>query len=493
MAKRHPSTSPCMRPNILRKVTGSVPLLITVAIHVVLIAIAGYFVTEQVISKKKVFEANSAPEESIAQKNVEHRLQIARKAGGSTSTSPVSATRIFSTAQDSLQLPTLPELPSVGQSSLAGIGFGAGMGSMGTGTGLNTGGVGTSGLGKGFMNMSFLGMTDQRARNVVFIIDISPALMDIRKGGFQAFAILRTQISQLVGNMPAGASFNVIFFEDRQVRLFAKELQPATVANKTQFFDWIKVINIDINTLGARSIPASSPRWTYNPPESLKLDPLYSPAEWIQSIHAALEQKADTIFLITGTSYAGNKKASPAEIAHYNQERDKQAKELKAQGLNLDEISAARAKAFNKVRTEVEAMNRTLIQQQKTPFVISNLRRLLDADMQAALKSAGYTITVETKGWTDKGGRLIWQDFNSPIYDRTNVPFSEVITHISRLQYGLVRERAALHLFLFEGLSDRQENDEKNLSALASKNGGKFTVLTTKRLEEMTTNTTNKK
>jgi hypothetical protein len=471
---------------LYNKVTKSIPLLITVAIHAVLIAIAGYFVSEQVLSKKRAFEATALPENSIAQKNVEHRLQVARKAGGSASSSPVSATRIFSSAKDSLQMPALPELPSVGASSLSGMGFGAGSGAVGTGTGMNTGGLGNVSLGSGFMSMSFLGITNQKARNVVFMIDISPSVMDIRKGGFQAFTLLRTEISRLVGNMSPATSFNVVFFEQHQIRLFAKELQPSTVANKTLFFEWIKSVNADVNLLGARSIPESSPRWLYKPADSLKLDPDYGPAEWVQAIHAALEQKADTIFLITGSGFPGGRKASEAEITHNRQEREKIIRELKQQGIDLDVVNAARRQSLEKARVEFDAMNRELVSQKKDPFVIAgNIRRLMDADMQAAMKRVGYTIKVDTSGWTDKAGNPIWHDFTLPLNDRSIATFADAANHITRLQYGLLRDRAMINIFMFMGVDEHREGEEKNLAGLASKNGGKFSVLTTKRIEEL--------
>ncbi len=475
-----------MRPAFLKKITGGVPLLITVAIHAVLIAVAGYFVvSEQVLGKKKSFEA-APPVESVAQKNVEHRLQVARKSGGSASSSPVSSSRIFSSAADSLQMPALPDLPSVGASSLSGMGFGVGVGAVGTGTGMNTGGVGTGSLGSGFMPLSFLGITNQKAKNVVFMIDISPAVMDIRKGGFQAFALLRSEISRLVSGMSPATSFNVIFFEQHQIRLFSKELQPSTVASKTLFFEWIQSVNADINRLGAQSIPASSPRWLYQPKESLKLDPDFGPAEWVQAVHAALEQKADTIFLITGSGFPGARKASETELTRNRQEREKTMRELTQQGLDLNAVNAARRQSLEKARAEFDAMNRELVSQKKEPFVIGgNTRRLMEPDMQAALKRAGYTIRIDTTGWTDKAGNPIWHDFTLPMSERSVASFADASNHISRLQYGLLRERASLNIFLFTGVNEHQESDEKNLAGLASKNGGKFTVLTSKRIEEL--------
>ena len=474
------------RPGLYRRITASVPLLVTVLVHVVLIAIAGYFVvSEQLIGKKKSFEASAATE-SIAQKQVEHRLQVARKAGGSSSSSPVSAARIFSTAENALQVPAMPDLPSVGASALSGMGFGSGLGAMGTGTGYNTG-LGSSGgsLGRGFMSMSFLGVTNQRASKVVFVVDISPGLMDIRKGGFRAFEILRTEISRLISTLPPANEFNVVLFDGLTIRLFSQDLTPATVGNKTAFFDWIKPINASLSTLGGSSIPASSPRWTFSRPEKLKLDPEYGPASWIQSIQAALEQQPDTLFVITGSSGAGQIRYSDETIARRREARAKQLAEIKASGLDIAGISAARNKAFAKLRAEFDAINKKLISQGKDPFVIQNTHRILDADFQAALKRAGFTPPkLDTTGWTDKEGKPIWDDFSTNVATSHNAEFTDVLSHVSRLQYAL-KNRASLNLFLFTGSGEKTEAAEKNLSTLSAKNSGKFNLITTKRLEEI--------
>jgi hypothetical protein len=480
------------KPSLYRRMTASVPLLVTVMVHVVLIAIAGYFVvSEQIIGKKKAFEAANAAEPSIDQKQVEHRLQVARKGGGSASSSPVSASRIFSTAENALQMPAMPDLPSVGASSLSGMGFGAGMGAAGTGTGYGTG-LGSSSLGgSGFMSMSFLGVTNQRVRKIVFVVDISPSLMDIRKGGFRAFEIIRSEITRLVSALPPTAEFNIVFFAGPDIRLFSDALQPATVATKTSFFEWIKPVNADLQSLGTRSISAASPRWTYKPAESLKLDPAYHPAFWINALHAALEQKPDTVFLITGGAGNGYVDASQADLDRRANEQEKYVAELKRKGYDLPAIAAARNKALAQLRTEFAAINQKLIAQKKDPFVIGDIRRVLDADFQVALKRAGFSLKIDTTGWTDKEGRPMW---NTPGSDKVTratdgvagAEFSDAINHISKLQFGLLRERASLNIFLFTGPDEKTEATEKSLSTVATRNSGKFNLLTTKRLEELT-------
>lgn len=477
-------------PNLYRRITASVPLLVTVIVHVVLIGIAGYFVvSEQIIGKKKTFEASNTTE-SVAQKQVEHRLQVARKAGGSSSSSPVSASRIFSTAENALQLPAMPELPSVGASALGGMGFGAGMGAVGGGTGYNTGGLGNAGLGgRGFMSMSFLGVTNQRASKVVFVVDISPSVMDIRKGGFRAFEILRTEISRLISTLPPANTFNVVLFDGQtnQIRLFAKELTPATVGNKTAFFEWIKPINADVASLGSGSIPSSSPRWTFSRPEALKLDPEYGPPLWVQSIQAALEQKPDTVFIITGGAPGGQIRYSDESIARRRAARAKAIEDAKAAGVDIAGINAARSRAHAKLQAEFNEINKKLIAQKKDPFVITNIRRVLDADFQAALKKAGFPpLKLDYTGWTNKDGTPNWNDYSSNVATSHNADFSDVLAHIAKLQFGLLSERASLNIFLFTGPGENTDTAEKNLSTITSKNGGKFNLLTTKRLEELT-------
>lgn len=470
---------------IFRRATASVPLLVTVIIHVVLVAVAGYFVTEQMIGKKKTFEATAATT-SITQKKVEHRLQVARKGGGSASASPVSAARIFSTAENALQIPAMPDLPSVGASSLAGIGFGNGMGAIGTGTGYNTG-IGASGnLGRGFMSMSFLGVTNQRASKFVFIVDISPALMDIRKGGFRAFEILRHEISRLVSTLPPSNQFNVVLFDGSDVRLFAGELKPATVLNKTEFFEWIKPINAELSSLGGRSIPSSSPRWRFTRDEALKLDPEYGPPPWVQAIHSALEQKPEIVYVITGSASPGQMRLDDETITRRQREKEAQLAELESQGLDFKAISSARGKALAKLRAELKEINRKLVAQNKDPFVVTDIGRVLDADFKAALRKAGFQpLTLDTAGWTDKAGKPIWTDFTTNVGKTQNAEFEDVVSHVSKLQFGLLAQRASLNFFLFIGPDEKQDSLQKKLSTMAVRNGGRFTLLTIAGLEEI--------
>jgi hypothetical protein len=483
---------PAPRPAFFRRLTASVPLLVTVIIHIVLFGIAGAIVVQQAgDAKKKTFES-SAQTEATAVKQVEHRLQVARRGGASGGAqSPVSANRIVSAAVGGLTLPEMPDLPSMGSGGFGGFGgMGSGVG-LGAGAGMATSlGSGTGLGGRGFMSLNFLGVSDVRSSKVVFVVDISASLMDIRKGGFRAFEILRMEISRLVAGLPLSNEFNVVLFEGGNVRLFAETLQPANSANKNAFFAWIAPINASLDSIGSRSIPSTSPRWTFSRPEALNLDSNYGPAGWIQAVQAALTLEPDTVFLITGSGAIGQKRLSDDIIARRRADRAKAIEEAaqNKDGIDHAAIAAARGKALAKLRADFDAINKKLVDQKKPPFVITDIRRVLAADFQAALKKAGFSLKLDGTGWTDKEGNLIW---NSPptnlnVPTSENAEMSDMLTHISRLQSGLLRERAALHIFLFTGPDEDTVGAQKNLSTLATRNGGKFSLLTTKRLEELT-------
>ncbi|MBC8012332.1 MAG: hypothetical protein H7067_19800 [Burkholderiales bacterium] len=480
--------TPKTHTNLYRRVTASVPLLVTVIVHVVLIAIAGYFVvSEQIIGKKKIMEASAATE-SVAQKQVEHRLQVARKGGGSASSSPVSASRIFSTAENALQVPAMPDLPSVGASSLSGMGFGAGLGAVGAGTGYNTGIGSGNGLGSGFMSMSFLGTTSQRASKVVFVVDVGSNLLDIRKGGFEAFKIMREEMAKLISRLPPSAEFNVVLFETGvwdertgSLALFDAKLQPATVANKERFFEWLKPINADPNKLGMSSVGRRVP-WKAKPLPNSGIDEELIPPVWARALRATLEMQPDTVFLVTGSQGRVTRKLTETELAKKKKENEDRLAEMKRDGLDPDAVNASRQAFERKARAQLDAINARLKAKGKPPLIIQAVQRIFDADFQRELKRIDESIPLDTKGWATKEGRPIWwTGYN----DFTSVEYADLLMHISQLQRALLKDRAALNIFLFVGPDEQPKESIENLGKTSSRNGGKFELITTKRLKEL--------
>lgn len=480
------TTTPKFRKILYTRLTASVPLLVTVIVHVVLVAVAGYFfVNEQIINKKKNFEA-AAASENIDQKKVEHRLQVARKGGGSASASPVSASRIFSADKSALILPAPPELNLAGASALTGIGFGSGAGGMGTGTGYSTGLGSGSGLGSGFMSMSFLGTTSQRASKVVFVIEVGPKLLDIRKGGFEAFNIIREEIMKLVSSLSPNTEFGVVLFDSDadnggRISPFERELLPATSANKIRFLEWIKNLNTDTEKLGLKGVQRVG--WRPKPLPNAGLDPDLSVSLWLMALRCGLEMGPDTIYTITTGPGDGRVKLTDAELTKRKQANEQKRAEIKSTGMDPDAVLAARSASDTKALAQLNAINSKLKAQGKPPFVIQDVNRIWQADFQAALRQQGFSIQRDLTGWSTKEGKPIDASF---IHLGTKfADYPEILLHVSQLQRALLKDRAALNIFLFVGPNENSTDSMEKLGKLGARNGGKVQLITTKKLQEL--------
>ncbi|MBP7141970.1 MAG: hypothetical protein KBA71_08685 [Opitutaceae bacterium] len=473
----------------LSKPWRNLPFLCSVLVHgVILGGAAVYVVKETREGERRGFEASQRPATTEAAREIEHRIQVARRGGGSASASPVSMNRILSSSARALTLPALQELPLAGSSLFAGgfAGAGAGVG-LGGGSGLATA-LGSTGLGgKGFVSLTFLGMTDQRMSRVAFVVDVSKDLMDIRKGGFKAFGIIREEMIRLVSRLPPGAEFGVVLYGGAtgDLNLFQPGLVPATLANKEAFFAWMKPVNTDPSRLGTHSAGNHRP-WRERPPAGLGLDASLMVPNWTKATRAALEMKPETLFLIAGSAATALKARSEERMSLLEQRNDRRKEQLKRAGIDPESVAEARNRALAKARGELAEINATLRSQGRSPYIVTDTKRVFLPDFQAELKRDGFTLELDTEGWADEHGKPIWE-LGVSHYEKAG--FSSVLAYIARLQAALLRERATVNAFLFVGPTERPSEPIENLTALTRRNGGKFELLTERRLEDLTTKT----
>ena len=322
---------------------------------------------------------------------------------------------------------------------------------------------------------------------VVFIVDVGPALLDIRKGGFQAFAIIRDQITRLIRDLPSSAEFGVIFYDNQHWRpesvvAFDAKLMPATVQNKEAFFEWIRPVNATPETVGLGSVPGRRIPWRPKDVSASGIDELLRPPVWARCLQFALEMQPDVIFVIAGGTGDIRREATPAELALWKRQHEQHLAAMARDGLDVDAINQARSRFLAKARGELDEINRKLREQGKPPYIVTDTKRVFDADFQADLKRKGFRIALDTTGWTDKQGKPIWWTG----YGNTKtVPFAELVAHISKLKRVLTDGKVRLNYFLFVGPNEKPQDAMDNLSVLTRKNSGRFELLTTKRLEEL--------
>ncbi|MCX6938755.1 MAG: hypothetical protein NTU80_12860 [Verrucomicrobia bacterium] len=480
-----------------QRLTSSMPFLITVIVHVLLIGgAAAIIVQKNVMDRNETFVAPN-PRESAADKQLEYRVQNARQRAASSSPSnPVSVNRIISTAENALQIPAMPDLPSMQSGGLPGFG------PMGPGMGLDAGTRIATSLSKdtrisarAFPPMIFMGLPHNVSK-VVFVVDTSTQIMEPRKGGFLAFSIIREEIMRQVSRLPATAQFNVILYRttngetgDVEVNLYKRELSPANNDSKKDFFEWMAPVNAKLDDFG----PASATRrtgWRRKPlPPEAGVDPLFLPPSWARAVHAALEQSPDTIFVITASEGRVSRMVSEQELTKRRAELEKEKagyeQYAKKEGTTMTAIITARDAALNKLRIELDAANRKLVAERQEPVVIEHIISFFRADVQAELRKKGITIKVDGTGWTKKDGTF----FAHPPYAVSGIDpatWNDLNTHMSRLQRALSPlQRASLNIFLFVGPTDKPDSAVSILSTVAKRNGGNFRLLTTKRLEEI--------
>ncbi len=487
-----PSPDYKQKPTLYQRVTKSVPLLITVIVHVVVFLIAGAFVIKQEISPENKFEAT--PPAGPPDQSNEHRLQMAhRDAASGGSSSPVSQTHITTSAESALQLPEMPSLPNIS-------GGPAGFGPLGpTVITTNTNKEMTlqprDNMGNtGFVSDSFLIPTSQIIRKLVFIVDVNKNTMSEGSGGFEAFGVIRQEIMRLIASMPPSAQFNVILFdgEDRdhnvQVNLFAETLLPANVLNKDAFILWLQPVNSAIDKLGLSS---AGGRRGWKPgalPENSGITGEFDPVTWSKAVRCALEMQPDTIVVITNTRGNPTNVIGETEwmrrMSSYENELKEYQRYLDQNKLDEDAIAKARNAAYSQAKREFDAANKAIVAKGHPPIIITHQTQVFDSAVQARLKKEGFNITLDKTGWSDKNGNAYRNPPNKP--NRiSNADWADQIIYVSRLQRALVPTRAMLNIFLFTGTTTPKDSDSKDLSDITRRFGGKFEVLTNQRLLEL--------
>lgn len=478
-----PDDSPTRARRWFARISG-VPLIITVVLHAVVLGGAGVWVVkETMVAKKKSFEPTARETVRTEQRQIEHRIKTARQ-GGAVSAQPAVLQRITSASSSTFALPSMPLDPSAQSSPAAGwMSSGASGIGLGRGTGMGTSLGGLGSVGRGFTQLDFLGITTARAQKVVFVVDVSRDLMDIRKGGFEAFAVIRDEMIRLVNGLPGSAQFGVVLFGGaaNDINLFEPQLVAAKVANKEAFRQWMEVVNADPDRLGTRSA-GSYRAWTEKPLLSAGIDEQLLVPNWVRALRAGLQLAPDTVFLVTGSGSTAQKRRSGEEKLRLESKNELRKERLRRQGIDPEGVARARNQALAAARAELASINADLKAKGQSPFIVSNTRRLFDPDFQAELKRRGYSIVLDTTGWADAEGRPIWE---LGVGANERVEFAEVLRHISQLQQALLREKASVNIFLFVGPDEKPKAAMENLAGVAGRNQGKFELLTSARLKDL--------
>ena len=191
----------------------------------------------------------------------------------------------------------------------------------------------------------------------------------------------------------------------------------------------------------------------------------------------------DTIYVVAGSAGVPVKMLNDPELAKKKKQKDEENAEIVRSGLTVEGVEAARSAAFAKAMAALDVVNAKLKAKVQAPFIFTRGGQIFQADFQAALKQKGFSLPPDYTGWSNKEGKPFpWTRIDP--FDNTE--YTEVLTEISKLQRALLKDRAALNIFLLVGPTKQPKETIENLGKTSSRNGGKFQLLTTKKLKEMT-------
>ncbi|MFT4175902.1 MAG: hypothetical protein QM627_04535 [Luteolibacter sp.] len=217
-------------------------VLVSVAVHVVLAAVAGVWVVSHYIQKKPPqFTAPPPPKIRVPPQTRQHRMNLAAHAG--LASRPVFKKRLVSLRPTAFSLPEMPKVSvetmlAPDPSTLAAgmvtglIGSGAG---MGAGHGFGLGGAGGKGHGTG---LNFMGI-QANGQKVLLLFDVSRSVVNKAEKSGMPLSRIKEETHRLIDRLPMDARFGIIQFV-RNYQPFRPELLPATVPNRELARQWIE-------------------------------------------------------------------------------------------------------------------------------------------------------------------------------------------------------------------------------------------------------------
>ena len=183
-------------------------------------------------------------------------------------------------------------LPSMDQSFTVSAGLG------GIGGGNLLGGARGS-LRIGLSDVSVFGLKS-RAEKILFIVEANRRMVYDSKGGLHSYRVIKNEITDMIGNLSAGALFNVMLVDGGSIKFFKPQLVPAGAEITAELSTWFAPVNSSIENLGiGRGAKAAVVQTNLD-----KHGQIYAGLRRYRGGHAvtqvALEMGVDAIFMIVG-------------------------------------------------------------------------------------------------------------------------------------------------------------------------------------------------
>jgi len=263
---------------------------------VLIIVFAGSIVAYEYIKRQDAaFEGKNISRPKLERRQLQMPVKVQNLQ--KKSRRPKVSSRMTTASKSALALPDMSAL-GMGLGKDGGDGFGdsvsAATDEEGTQELSSMGAAGS--LGFGVSKVNFFGARS-KGEKIVFIVDTGKAMMEDKKGGYYTYKFAKDRIREMVDKMRAATLFNVILYGGKDskevIAMFSPQFLPATQENKKALKIWLDPVNSDPKTVGQiENLENYSSDFEYETPIETHA------RSWVEPVQAAMEQKADNIFIL---------------------------------------------------------------------------------------------------------------------------------------------------------------------------------------------------
>ena len=339
--------------------------MISIVIHVLLIAFAGSIVAYEYIKRRDAaFEGQNVNRPKLERRQLQMPVKVQNLQ--KKTRRPKVTTRMASTSKTSLALPDMASLGLGGDN-----GFGR-AGAAGAADARELSSMGAAGsLGFSISSVNFFGART-KGEKMIFIVEADEKMMKDSLGGFFTYQFVKDRIHQMINRMNSATLFNVMFYNDQNVHMFRPQLVPATAENRNTVKAWMGPVNsspANVGRIGNLGNP-------YQPSIDYEESVVQEDASgWVKAIQAAMEQKADNIFVLCSEwGWFEISDARKAEL--FGLDSNAEEEWLRARGWPPERVKEARQKQneiFAKAEEVLKKENEERRKQGLPPKILKNM------------------------------------------------------------------------------------------------------------------------
>ena len=274
-----------------RQIIGSSAALLSIALHVLLLFLAGGIIA------MRYFAKDSATFTVTEQKKLERRqldIPVQVQPFMEQMSKPSSKTTSRITASTP-QMVNIPEQGMLGE-----------MAPMPTFKGSYTNFVQTDRtlimnakyreVGFGISKVDFFG-TRGRAEKILIIMDAAPTMVSEDRGGLFAYETLVEEVRTLINELRSSTLFNLILHDQHQIIPFQTTLVPATATHKTNLIEWVASINTQTHQLGLTNDTRSAPKTGGEYEIPMQTNDITG---WLKAVQFGATLQPEVIFFLSG-------------------------------------------------------------------------------------------------------------------------------------------------------------------------------------------------